>query len=428
MDDARRWADKHRNRSSILKIASEEGVDPGTVSAWLRKVGVEVRQGQHFIAQPALEIPNALESFISNGPQEVWDCLKQRVFGLRATRFGLDQLAKYTSFVHFYREGKGVEEIARLLSIHRSTVRLWRKGLDIPHLAKVAVNAMKIPRVGWQWLPLSISAGGNEFRDWVQVPTTIENYSDLQDVLKQLHSIESAYGGAVTLGLDRNLPDASKLDLFAYLLGFMLGDAGKLFGAQERLVSMNLDLQLSQNEATNLRLGEFVRLCVNSLGIPMERIADKQPSGDTLRSESPMPAFRWCSSRSPLIAWMFAVCLGLDPASRTSYDKVNMRWILKTPRNFRKRFIQGLADSDGSIKGYEFEIASMPNSEFVTELLASLGLPGARTAFEAGMPMRSRLSARVAATLPVFNEWVRGYRYLRLLRFKQIDSKKTFPS
>ncbi|MDA4120829.1 MAG: helix-turn-helix domain-containing protein [Thaumarchaeota archaeon] len=424
MEDAKRWAEKYRNRASILKIAEEEGVAPSTISSWMRKVGVVLKSGQHFVAQPRIQIPRDLVDLASKNPNDlnaIWD----NVFGVRVTHYGLEQFEKYLRFIRLHQEGKGVEEIAALLGAHRSTVAKWRKGTDMPYLAKIAHVAKEPPQSGWRWLPLFISAGGNEFRNWIQVPASIKSYGDIVDVIKQLQPSELAGVRGKALGVDRCTEFDKRLELFGYLLGFTLGDAGKLCSAQERFTSMNLDVQLSQKEKSNERLGELVCLCANTLGIAMDRIADKQPSGDTLMSEDPTPAFRWCSVRSPLIAWMFSVCLGLKAASRTSYDKVEMRWILTTPFNFRKRFIQGLADSDGSIKGYEFEIASMPNAIFVTELLVSLGLAGARTGYERGVPTRSRTSASVASRLPVFNEWVRGYRYLRLKGFQDSNQSQS---
>ena len=63
-DDARRWLDKYNDRVSVLKIAKEEGVDPDTVSDWLRKWGVYVKQGSHFVEQPPLRLPANLVDLV----------------------------------------------------------------------------------------------------------------------------------------------------------------------------------------------------------------------------------------------------------------------------------------------------------------------------------------------------------------------------
>ncbi len=206
-----------------------------------------------------------------------------------------------------------------------------------------------------------------------------------------------------------------RLESLAYLLGMMLGDAGKPGGVQERFTSVSLDLQLSEKETPNQRLGEFVCMCANSLGIRMGRTLDKKPTGNTRNAEEPTPAYRWLSSRSALLAWMFQVCLGLRPGELTSAHQIRMEWISLTPFNFRKRFAQGIADSDGTARKYTVDIASMPNAEFVTSLLAGLGMASAHTLYEHGKAMRSSISNREAAKLPIFSEFAKGYRYQRLM-------------
>ena len=179
---------------------------------------------------------------------------------------------------------------------------------------------------------------------------------------------------------------------------------------------MNLDLQLTQKQPTNERLGEFVMLCANSLGIQMERKSDKQPTGQTRESVEPAPAYRWASERSPLLAWMFSVCLGLDWGETTTTHQLRMGWIFNTPRIFRVRFMQGAADSDGCVKGYEVEIASVPNAQFFSNLLQGLGMRTAHVSYERGEPLKTMLSRREASTLPIFNEFVESYRYQKMAR------------
>jgi hypothetical protein len=269
---------------------------------------------------------------------------------------------------------------------------------------------------GWMLAPLLIESGGNEPRQWKHVPRKIGGYRDLAQLVAGLTPLEKAYTRAARFGLRREEVNALKEDLFAYVLGIMLGDAGKPGGVQQRFTSMNLDLQFSQKEPTNEGLGEFVCMCVNSIGIKMKAAADKMPSGTTAFAEVPMPAFRWISGRSAIIAWMFVVGLGLRPNELTSVDHVKMPWILDAPTHFLKRFVQGLADSDGTVRRYLVEIASMPNAEFVTQVLHRLGMTTARTMYEKGVPTRTSVLNREAASLPIFNEFVKGYRYQLLMQ------------
>lgn len=200
-------------------------------------------------------------------------------------------------------------------------------------------------------------------------------------------------------------------ELFAYALAMMLGDSGKEGGKQHRSNSTNLDLAFTQKQETNLRLGEFTCMCVNSLGIETERIKDKAPSGDTLESENPTDAYRWTSERSPLLAWTSMVGLGLADDERTSTHQVHIDWIFQTTRQFRLRFIQGVADSDGSVKTSEIVITSVPNADFITRILQGLGMTTAHTLYEYGTPLRTQVNRKQASTLPIFNEFVQGYRY-----------------
>jgi hypothetical protein len=178
---------------------------------------------------------------------------------------------------------------------------------------------------------------------------------------------------------------------------------------------MNLDLQLTQKQSINERLEEFVMLCANSLGIGMERKRDKQPIGQTRENEVPSPAYRWISERSPLLAWTFSVCLGLAWGETTTTHQLRMDWTFDTPITFRVRFAQGAADSDGCVKGYEVEIASVPNAQFFTNLLQGLGSRTAHVSYEGGEPLKTMIGRREASTLPVFNGFVRSYRYQKMI-------------
>ncbi len=75
--------------------------------------------------------------------------------------------------------------------------------------------------------------------------------------------------------------------MFAHTLGMLLGNAGKLGGKQVRFTSMRMDLQLTFKEPSNERLGEFVAMSLNSMGLRMDRVADKAPSGAPKRAENP---------------------------------------------------------------------------------------------------------------------------------------------
>ncbi len=409
-----------RSGITIVHIAERDHVDPGTVSQQLHGLGLTITQGHHMVEQLPLRYSPQFIELIDNGPDAILRFVTDRVWGISATELGRQQLHAFYEFFQLHHKGVGVKEIARRLSLHRSTVAEWREGTDQPYLIRAVTDTLPITlRPGWKLLPLHLSSGGNEPSDWIQVPLKINSFSDVVDVIHQLHPLESTYGRATQFGLSRTQIDAMRIDLFGYLLGIMVGDSGKQGGQQFRYASMNLDLQLTKKKQSNEKLGEFVMLCANSVGILMERKLDKKPTGATALSKEPSDAFRWISERSPLLAWIFSVCLGLSWEETTTTHQVRMDWIFDTPSLFRTRFVQGVADSDGCVKSYEVEIASVPNSHFMTKLLQSLGMTTAHVAFEGGEPLKTRLDARQASALPIFNEFVKSYRYQKMLSYSK---------
>ncbi len=420
MEDARRWADKYRNRISILRIASEENVDPDTVSRWIKKVGIEVKSGRHFAKQPPLKYPEEAIDLALRGMDSLVKRVKEKIWGVQITGKGLVQVEKFCRFVSMHNQGCGVEEIAKKLKVHRSTIAEWRQGTDQPYLIRIAIAAIEHQcQVGWKILPLHLSSGAGEQFEWIQVPAEIKTYEDVVKVVSQIQSLSTAPAAAAEFGItDTHLANMRE-ELFAYILGMMVGDSSKSGGEQERFASMSLDLQLTLKEPSNERLGKFLCLCLNSIGLRMTRIRDKQATGVTRFGKQPSAAFRWTSERSPLLAWIFSVALGLAWSERTSYNPLKMDWILSAPRVFRLRFVQGLADSDASVKHHEVIVTSVPNAEFVAVLLRSLGATRAHSVQENGQLLRTYISWREAVALPLFNEFVGGYRFQKLMAIKE---------
>ena len=374
-EDVRKWAELFRSGTTIVRIAKQYGVDPTTISKELHQLGLTITPGHHMVEQLPLSYSKQFIEVIDKGPDYVLEFVKNRVWGIQASETGLKQLRSFCKFVHLHQEGVGVEEMARRLSAHRSTIAEWREGTDQPYLIRAANDTLPlVPRTGWKMMPMHLVSGGSEPSGWIQVPETVRSYEDVVEVVNQIQPLEDTYRRAAFFGLAEGQVQEMRPELFAYQLGIMVGDSGKLGGQQPRYASMNLDLQLTQKQPTNARLGEFVVLCANSLSIGMERQRDKQPTGQTRKSKDPAPAYRWTSERSPLLAWMFSVCLGLGWEETTTTHQVQMDWIFNTPRAFRVRFVQGAADSDGCVKGYEVEIASVPNAQFFTNLLQDLGM------------------------------------------------------
>jgi len=415
-EDIQRWAELFKGGLTIVHIAERENVDPDTVSQQLHTLGLTVTQGHHMVQQLPLKYSSQFVELVGKGPDAVHEFVKDRVWGIQPSPTGERQLRNFCEFVRLHHQGLGIEEISRRISAHRSTIAHWRDGSDQPYLIRAVNDTLaRIPREGWKLLPMRLSSGGGNPSEWIQVPQAICSFEDVLDVVNQLRPLETAYERAALLGIARAQIQVMRTDLFAYTLGIMVGDSAKHGGEQLRYSSMSLDLQFTRRKPTNERLGEFVLMCANSLGLKMTRIKDKSPTGRQLLARHPTPAYRWSSERSPLLAWMFSVGLGLGWGETTTMNQIRMNWIFEMPKTFRIRFVQGVADSDGCVKRSEVEIASVPNAQFFADLLQSLGMTTAHVSYEKGEPLKTMLNRKQASTLPIFNEYVKGYRYRRMM-------------
>ncbi|MBI3840816.1 MAG: hypothetical protein HY297_02500 [Thaumarchaeota archaeon] len=365
--------------------------------------------------QPPIQQPNEVIELAARGAATLLKLVEERIWGAQSSQWGTSQLDNFCRFVSLHHEGEGVEEIANTLGVHRSTIPSWRKGLALPYMMKLAVAASSHAfEPGWKILPMRLSSGAGEQMGWISAPVRISTYQDIEKVVAQLPVLPLAVDKAARFGIDPSKLNDMRTELFGYLLAMMAGDSSKSGGKLERFASMNLDLQLTLKHDSNERLGRFVCMCANTLGLEMKRIADKAPTGMTRLGKQPSAAYRWISERSPLLAWRFSVGLGLSWKERTSYNRLHMDWIFTSPRGFRLRFAQGLADSDGAVHLRNVRITTVPNAEFVSLLLRGLGAKSAHVITEGGQPIRTYISSRDAANLPLFNEFVRGYRYERL--------------
>jgi hypothetical protein len=416
IENTKAWVEMfEKKRMSVEAIAKEEDADESTVSRWLKIHGSEVHQGMRREERDPPNISVELADMLRKGPHEVLKLLDEHVWGVGASESGLKQLSKFCDFVKLPLE-VGLTAAAKALETDKSMVTAWTRATKQPYLVRVADMVLHTrTRPGWKLLPLWLESGGNVQGPWIQVPTLIQRYDDISSVVGQLTPMESTYERATHFGLLRQQIDGMRDDLFSYLLGIMAGDATKEGGKQKRFTSSNIDLHLTLKQPTNERLGDFVCMCTNSVGIVMDRKKDKQPSGATRFGKPPSAAYRWTSRRSPLIAWMFNVGLGLEWDECTTLHGLKMEWIFSTPHSFRVRFAQGVADSDGSMKPYEVVITSVPNADFLTRLLQSLGMTTAHTVYEENKALRTMVNARQATKLPIFNEFIKSYRHKKLI-------------
>ena len=118
-----------------------------------------------------------------------------------------------------------------------------------------------------------------------------------------------------------------RIDIFGYLLGFLVGDAAKRRSSPTS--EMFLEVQLTKNHRENERLGEFVGLCANVCGISYYKIDD-----GVVNERLPHGRYHWKSQPSSLLTWMFTRCLGLQHGELTTYDSVSIDWVCSLESSF----------------------------------------------------------------------------------------------
>ena len=277
--------------------------------------------------------------------------------------YELKRYALYASVMRLHAEGKKLSQIVASTGVLRHSVIRWIKLEQRPKLAHFLGLYLGLgnPRPGWTWLSVNNSSGhAVPLGPILQVPSSISKWQDIEDVLSQIQSPDTGDGGM------------SREYLFGFLLGMVIGDAAK---SRERSWHRHIGLVMSKKYSTNERIGEFTCRCARSIGLRMHRVSDqpKLPS-------KPYGFFEWTSQASPLVDWIFNVCLGLRDGEKTTYDAVRMDWVLESPMDFRRGLVQGVAESDGSVsiasQTVEFWIG--PNWDFFKGLLLTFDVKSFR--------------------------------------------------
>ena len=206
------------------------------------------------------------------------------------------------------------------------------------------------------------------------------------------------------------------LDVMYYLLGWLVGDAGKNFSTKHPWARVELDL--SRKHPQNLQLGNFVMGCISSLGVNCGRIGDGPP-----RIRDNYGMYRWMSYFSEVFVWFYTACLGLDIAQLTSYDPVRMDWLLTASTDAIQWFLRGIADSDGTVnvRNKTVEITSEPNGPLFAKLFGRVGVR-AMVYKSKGFDSVS-ISVSDAARIRIFNPMVETHRGVLLQR---LASARTF--
>lgn len=306
--------------------------------------------------------------------------------------------------------GRTFENISKELRVDGRKANALISGRNLrTHLVQMYLNyeVLSKPRPGWKWVLECTPKPTNMFPKATAVPETIQSYQDILDFLKQFPPIPANHPAIKIVGLPSEWAEHHKAELFGFLLGFLLGDAGKNYPEYENRLRRPFKTTLSTNMAvseSNIRVLRFFQLCLASVGI------------DSRQLEMQQPAIRWISPASSLLTWIIRVCLGLRVGQRTSKNPASMNWILTCPRTFIIAFIQGLGESDGHVDnlGRYCDIASKVNSAFFVKLLQQVGIKS--HAYPIAQPKETRMTLRNSLKLPLFCPLIHSYRYESMIQ------------
>ncbi len=188
-----------------------------------------------------------------------------------------------------------------------------------------------------------------------------------------------------------------------YLLGWLVGDAGKNFSNEHPWA--RVELGLTRKHPQNLQLGNFVMNAISLMGIAGGRIKDGLP-----RTSEPHGSYRWMSYFSEVFVWFHSACLGLEREQHTSCDPVDMDWLLTASSDPILWFLRGIADSDGTVnvRNKVVEIISEPNGPLFAKLFAAVGIHA--TIHKSKGYDCVTISASDAARVRIFNPEVETHR------------------
>lgn len=309
---------------------------------------------------------------------------------------------KFFNACKLYNKYLNIKKVSKILKMHPSTIGGWIKFKRTPFLVKLLNYNLKLKTSQNKWLSINSTKGGSFTGPWVSVPLKIKTIKDIKRVLDQIEPLENFNF------LSKKYEVKNRLNLFFYLFGVIVGDASKHPISRKNRTTRRIQLRLTKKYPSCEKLGEFTILCLNNLGLRMNRCKDC-PKG----KRNPYDFYAWHSQCSPLIEWIFTIVLGLNTNKKTTYDKINCNWLLNIDRNFKISFLQGLSDSDGfiDITTRRAGIITGPNTDFVIKLLDTLNIKTKKWHLHKGTLGYVSMNLNKAYSLPLFNESVKLYRY-----------------
>lgn len=311
----------------------------------------------------------------------------------------------YNRFIEILKlsaRGLNGEEVGRALQINN--VRKYLTGEKKSFLTHLRAEHDRLgpPRFAHQWLPVHLKPRGTPDTFWIEVPSSQPTFESIRSFIQRTgpETIDSQRLADFGFRTSEELK-SQRTNLFGFLLGATVGDAGKRPKGTTKFFSRSLSLELSKNKPNSYRFGEFVTLCANAtLNLGMHRISNSKVSD---KRYGKTECYQWISSSSPLISWIVNECLGLENHENTTYDSLRMDWVLGAPQDFQVHFLQGIAESDGWPDAGQdrAKMVSSPNTKLFKTLLESLGCNPLK--LEQPPVQLLQISTEEANRLPLFN-------------------------
>ena len=317
---------------------------------------------------------------------------------------------RFLEILKLSKRGLNGDEIGRAL--HMNNVRKYLTGEKRSFLTFIRAQRDKLgtPEAGRLWLPLRLKPRGTPSDEWLQVPAAPVSFEGIDSTIHSLPMMVPKTSVLREFGFES--PEEllrERTNLFGFLLGATVGDASKRAKGVKRFHSRALFLELSVNKPNSFRFGQFASLSANvTLDLGMHRL-DNGPVSD--RRFGKTEVYRWLSKSTPLMAWVFNGCLGLENTETTTYDPVRMNWIRQAPRAFRVSFLQGIGESDGwpDAGQNRVKLVASPNTLLFKSLLE--GLDCRPLVVEQPPVQLLSISTEEAFTLPLFSPRIRSNLY-----------------
>jgi hypothetical protein len=331
-------------------------------------------------------------------------------YGIRISEKEIESFWNYSKTKELKSKGLSIGKIHKILGNPRRRIEHWFYEKNMPFVSRLEEYYDKLgkPEKNKKWLSINSTKGGLFTGPWIQVPSKVKGFEDVKKVIGQIEPLKETYERANEFELNKKDVGDLRYYFFYYLLGLVVGDGSITRGTGKIRISRRITLNLCKRYPTNKRVGKFVVLCLNSIGLRMNRTKDDRPS-----KKNKHKFFRWHGQCSQLCEWIFDICFGLKEKQNTTYFPIKGEWILKSPKNLRIAFLQGIADSDGytDISASQVGLITKSNIDLFEKIFDSIEVHHIRKYLHHGTLPTVMINIKKAYELPIFNPYTKSYRW-----------------